>query len=42
MNLEDIFNLIYSKYVSFGTYEELVSAMNDVNLSSGEQHDNLV
>ena len=31
MNLQDIFNLIYSKYVCFGTYEELLSVSNDVN-----------
>ena len=34
MNLQDIFNLIYSKYVFFRTHDELLSVLNDASLKS--------
>ena len=34
MNLQDIFNLICSKYVFVGTHDEFISVLNDVNLIS--------
>ena len=32
MNLQDIFNVIYSKYVFFGSHDEFLSVLNDVSL----------
>ena len=34
MNLQDTFNLIYGKYVFFGSHDEFLSVLNDVNLIS--------